>query len=100
MQGNRHDAALKIPDFRRFDMCDLQRIIVALTTTLALVQPVFAAEMSDGALAAAIRSADYPCDHVLEQQATGDNRWLVQCNSGTYQVTRDGYGQFSVVKTN
>ena len=81
-------------------MRDLQRIILALTTTLALVQPAFAAEMSDGEMAAAIRSADYPCDHVLEVQATGDNGWRVQCNSGTYQVTRVANGQFSVVKAN
>jgi hypothetical protein len=51
-------------------------------------------------MAAAIRSADYPCEHVLGQQATGNNDWRVQCNSGTYQVTRDANGQFSVVKTN
>jgi ABC-type sugar transport system substrate-binding protein len=82
-------------------MRDLQRIGLALTTTLALIQPAFAAEMvSDGEMAAAIRSADYPCKHVLEVQATGDNRWRVQCNSGTYQVNRDANGQFTVVKTN
>jgi hypothetical protein len=81
-------------------MRDLHRISLALTTTLALVQPTFAAEMSDGEIAAAIRSADYPCDHVLEVQATGDNGWRVQCNSGTYQVTRDTNGQFRVAKAN
>ena len=79
-------------------MSYLQRISLALTTTLALVQPAFAAEVNDGEIAAAIRSAEYPCDHVLEVQATSDNGWLVQCNSGTYQVTRDANGQFSVVK--
>jgi hypothetical protein len=78
----------------------LQRISLALTTTLALVLPVFAAEIDDGEMAAAIRGADYPCDHVLEVQATGDNGWLVQCNSGAYQVTRDANGQFNVVKAN
>jgi hypothetical protein len=81
-------------------MRDLQRISLALITTLALVQPAFAAEISHGEMAAAIRSADYPCQHVLQLQATGDNNWLVQCNSGAYQVTRDVNGQFSVVKTN
>ena len=79
-------------------MREVQRITLALTTTLALVQPVFAAEVDDGEMAAAIRGADYPCDHVLEVQATGDNGWLVQCNSGAYQVTRDANGQFNVVK--
>ena len=81
-------------------MCDLQRIGLVLAMILALVQPAFAAEVNDGELAAAIRSADYPCEHVLGQQATGDNDWRVQCNSGTYLVTRDANGQFSVIKTN
>jgi hypothetical protein len=81
-------------------MCDLQRISLVLAMILALVQPAFAAEVNDGELAAAIRSADYPCEHVLGQQATGDNDWRVQCNSGTYLVTRDANGQFSVIKTN
>jgi len=81
-------------------MHHLQRISLALITALALVQPSFAAEISHGAIAAAIRSADYPCQQVLKLQATGSNGWLVQCNSGTYQVTRDANGQFSVVKTN
>lgn len=80
-------------------MRDLQRIRLVLTTTLILVQPAFAAEIvSNGEMAAAIRSADYPCDHVLEMQATGENVWRVQCNSGTYQVNRDANGQFTVVK--
>ena len=81
-------------------MRNLLRISLTLTTILALVHPVFATEMSYGEMAAAIRSADYPCDHVLEVQATGDNGWLVQCNSGAYQVTRDANGQFNVVKAN
>jgi hypothetical protein len=81
-------------------MRDLQRISLALTTTLALMQPAFASEMGHGEMAAAIRGADYPCQQVLELQATGDDAWHVQCNSGTYQVTRDANGQFSVVKTN
>ena len=81
-------------------MRDLQRICLALTATLALVKPAFAAETNDGEMAAAIRSADYPCQQVLELQASGDNGWRVRCNSGTFQVTRDANGQFSVVKIN
>jgi len=80
-------------------MRDLLRISLALMTTLALVQPAFATGMSHGDMLAAIRSADYPCQQVLDLQATGDSAWQVQCNSGTYQVTRDANGQFSVVKT-
>jgi hypothetical protein len=78
----------------------LQRISLALTTTLAIVQPAFADEVSDGEMAAAIRGTNYPCDHVLQMQAAGDNSWFVQCNSGTYQVTRDENGQLTVVKAN
>ena len=80
-------------------MRNLLRISLTLTTILALVHPAFATEMSYGEMAAAIRSADYPCEHVLAQQTSGDNNWTVQCNSGTYLVTLDANGQFSVVKT-
>ena len=80
-------------------MRNSQRIRLAFMTTLALVQPALAAEMvSDGEMAAAIRSADYPCDHVLDMQAMSDDDWRVQCNSGTYEVTRDENGQFSVIQ--
>jgi len=81
-------------------MRDLHRIRLALTTTLTLVLPAFAAEVSNGEMAAAIRSADYPCNHVLDLQVVEDNEWRVQCNSGTYQVTRDESGQLSVIKAN
>ena len=80
-------------------MRNLQGNRLLLAMILALVQPAFAVQMNDGELAAAIRSADYPCEHVLGQQASGDNIWRVQCNSGTYLVSRDANGQFSVVKT-
>jgi hypothetical protein len=81
-------------------MRDLQRISLALTTTLAILQPAFADEANDGEMAAAIRGTNYPCDHVLQMQSAGENGWLVQCNSGTYQVTRDENGQLTVVKAN
>lgn len=80
-------------------MRDLQRTSLALTTALTLSQPVFATEMDHGEMVAAIRSADYPCQRVLELQDTGENTWLVQCNSGTYQVTREASGNYSVIKT-
>lgn len=81
-------------------MHDLQRISLTLTTTLALAQAAFASGMEHGEMVAIIRSADYPCQQVLEMQDTGDNAWQVRCNSGTYQVTRDANGAFSVVKSN
>jgi hypothetical protein len=80
-------------------MRDLQRIGLVLTTALALLRPAAATGISYGDMAAAIRSAGYPCKHVLELQVTGDNAWLVQCNAGTYQVSRDANDEFSVVMT-
>lgn len=77
----------------------LQRTSLALTTALTLSQPGFATGIDHGEMVAAIRSADYPCQRVLELQDTGNNAWIVQCNSGTYQVTRDASGNYSVVKT-
>lgn len=79
-------------------MRDLQLTSLALATALTLSQPAFATEMDHGVMVAAIRSADFPCQRVLEMQDTGNNTWLVQCNSGTYQVTREASGNYSVVK--
>jgi hypothetical protein len=81
-------------------MRDLQRIGLVLVTTLTLLQPASADEVSNGEMAAAIRGTNYPCDHVLQMQSAGVDGWLVQCNSGTYQVSRDENGQFTVVKAN
>lgn len=61
--------------------------------------PVAAAEMSHGEMAGAIRSANYPCAHVVKIDSTGDNAWVVQCNSGTFSVSRDQDGRFTVTKT-
>ena len=81
-------------------MRDLHRISLAIITTIALVQPVFATEMAHGDMVAIIRSADYPCQRVLELQDTANDSWRVQCNSGVYLVSRDANGQFSVAKAN
>jgi hypothetical protein len=51
---------------------------------------------SHGDMAAAIRSAELPCAHVLNVEATADNQWQVQCNAGDYRVTRDAEGRLSV----
>jgi len=57
------------------------------------------AEQPDyGTLAAAIRSADYPCAHVQSVNSAGGNAWRVQCNSGRFLVTRTGDGKYSVSK--
>lgn len=61
--------------------------------------PLVAGEVSHGEMAGAIRSADYPCARVLEINSAGDDAWVVQCNSGTFSVSRDPDGGFSVTQT-
>ena len=56
----------------------------------------FAEEPPRGEFAAAIRSADYPCNHVKKVTSAGDNIWIVQCNSGDRRVARDNEGNFLV----
>jgi hypothetical protein len=80
-------------------MRDLQRTRLVLTAVLALAWPAFATGIDRGDRVAAISSADYPCQQVLDLQETGNNAWRVQCNSGTYQVSRDEEGRFSVVRS-
>lgn len=55
-------------------------------------------EVSHGEMAGAIRSANYPCAHVLRIDSAGDNQWVVQCNSGTFHVSRDRDGRFTVTQ--
>jgi hypothetical protein len=54
---------------------------------------------SHGDLAAAIRSADLPCAHVLQVEPAGQNQWLVACNSGRFVVTRAPDGKLSVSRS-
>jgi hypothetical protein len=70
-----------------------------LMVMLALASPATAGEITHGEMAAAIRSADYPCAHVLELQSAGDNAWSVDCNSGTFLVTRNEDGSYAVTQT-
>jgi hypothetical protein len=58
-----------------------------------------ATDVSQGELAGAIRSADYPCAQVLKVNSDGTNAWLVQCNSGNFSVSRDQDGDFKVIQT-
>ncbi len=55
-----------------------------------------AEEMSNGKMAGIIRSANHPCAKVIELQPDGENSWKVKCNSGSFNVTRNATGQFSV----
>jgi len=58
-----------------------------------------ATEVSNGEMAGAIRSADYPCAQVLKIDSDGNNAWLVECNSGKFSVSRDQGGNFTVTQT-
>ena len=60
---------------------------------------VTAADVSHGEMAGAIRSANFPCAQVLKMDNKGDNAWVVQCNSGTFSVSRDQNGDFKVTQT-
>lgn len=60
--------------------------------------PVAAADVSIGEIAGAIRSANYPCAHILEVDPAGDNSWVVQRSSGTFKVFRDQDGRFEVTQ--
>ena len=75
----------------------------ALAATL-LAAPVtapqsYATEMSHGEMAAAIRSANYPCAHVISLENTGENSWSVKCNSGKFDVSQGEDGSFTVTQT-
>lgn len=70
------------------------------TTALGIVATAVADEMpSHGEMAAAIRSANLPCAHVLQVEPAGEQQWSVRCNSGGFLVTRGQDGQFSVEKS-
>jgi len=64
-----------------------------------LLSQAAAADVSHGEMAAAIRSADYPCAQVLQVDSVGDDAWVVQCNSGKFNVSRDQNGDLKVTRT-
>jgi hypothetical protein len=66
--------------------------------TAGAAQSSTATTPAHGELAAAVRSAGLPCAHVTGVEALADGRWSVQCNAGTYLVTRTKDGGFSVAK--
>jgi hypothetical protein len=70
----------------------------AILSGMLLTSPAFAGEMDHGTLAAAIRSADLPCNHVISARDAGENSWIVQCNSGTYEVSRDADGKLTAIR--
>jgi hypothetical protein len=70
----------------------------AILSGTLLTFPAFAEEMDHGTLAAAIRSAGLPCNHVISARSTDENSWIVQCNSGTFEVTRDEDGKLTAIQ--
>ena len=78
------------------------RILKAFIAVLIIVftPQSYAEKMSNGQMAGIIRSANHPCAKVLELQSTGENSWSVQCNSGSFNVTRNADEQFSVNASN
>lgn len=63
---------------------------------LTIASWVDASETTHGEMRAAIRSANLPCANVINLESTGNNNWIVQCNSGKFRVTRDQSGKFTV----
>ena len=59
----------------------------------------FADEPDYGTLAAAIRSANLPCDHVIRVSPAGSNAWNVECNSGQFHVIRNDDGELSATRS-
>jgi hypothetical protein len=75
------------------------RLFLGVAAYLASSTVSFAQAPSYGELAAAIRSADFPCARVIETfAADGDSTWNVQCNSGNFLVSQDKDGNYSVSK--
>lgn len=74
-------------------------LILLLSSMLAMASvSAFADEPDHGTLAAAIRSANLPCNHVIRVTSAGSNAWDVKCNSGKFHVVRDDEGEYSATK--
>jgi len=72
------------------------KVLIAVLIITVFVPQSPAEEMTRGEMAGIIRSAEHPCTRVLDLQSTGENSWKVQCNSGSFYVTRNADGQFVV----
>jgi len=75
-------------------------VMLVLSSILAVASiSAFAEEPDYGTLAAAIRSANLPCDHVIRVTSAGANAWHVRCNSGHFLVIRNDDGEYSATKS-
>lgn len=70
--------------------------VSALTISIFAASAVHAEAPPHGELAAAIRSADRPCAHVIDVSASSGDVWLVTCNSGSFLVRKEADGGYSV----
>ena len=76
-------------------------LLLLLSSVLVLGNlSAFAEEPDYGTLAAAIRSSNLPCDHVIRVSPAGTNAWNVECNSGKFLVIRNDEGEYSASKSN
>jgi len=92
---------LQMPIQHQFRIIPLHMLKVFIAVLIMVFAPQsYAEKMSNGQMAGIIRSANHPCAKVLELQSTGENSWSVQCNSGSFNVTRNAGGQFSVNVSN
>lgn len=69
--------------------------LVVIANATAVNEPP-AGTPEHGAFAAAIRSAQLPCAHVVEVEAHGSGTWQVKCNAGLYRVVRTADGQLAI----
>ena len=71
-------------------------ILIVILIVIGSIPQLSAEEVSHGEMAGIIRTAGHPCARVLDLQRTGKNSWNVKCNSGSFLVTRDTNGEFTI----
>jgi hypothetical protein len=70
--------------------------VSVLALSMTTMSPALAEAPPQGELAAAIRSADLPCAHVIDVSAASGDVWLVTCNSGSFLVRKETDGGYAV----
>lgn len=79
----------------RINLLSVVRVLISVLIIFFVSQSL-AEEMSYGEMAGIIRSAGRSYARVLDLQRTGENSWSVQRNFGSFYVTRDADGKFSI----
>ena len=84
------------------------RCVIAIVSLIGMLVPLAdAAEPGTGPhttpphgeFAAAIRSAELPCAHVIQVEQIADDLWRVECNAGNYRVARNSNSQLSATQS-